>query len=43
MERYLSRWLDIKDLHKLDVYEAHDGYRAARKALFDMTPEAIIN
>ena len=43
MERYLSRWLEIADLHKLEVYEAHDGYRGVRKALFDMTPEGIIN
>ena len=43
MERILTRWLDIPDLRKLEVYEAHGGYQALRKALFDMTPEQIIN
>jgi NADH-quinone oxidoreductase subunit F len=43
MERYLSRWLDIPDLRQIDAYEAHDGYQGLRKALFDMTPESIIN
>ncbi len=31
---------DIKDLHKLDVYEAHGGYSALRKAL-GMKPEEV--
>jgi NADH-quinone oxidoreductase subunit F len=43
MERILTRWLDIPDLRKLDVYRAHGGYEAARKALFDLTPDQIIN
>jgi len=43
MERILTRWLDIPDLRKLEVYRAHGGYEALRKALFDMTPEQIIN
>ncbi len=43
MERILTRWLDIPDLFKLEVYQAHGGYQALRKALFDMTPEQIIN
>lgn len=43
MERYLTRWLDIPDLRKLSVYEAHEGYQAARKAFRDLTPEQIIN
>jgi NADH-quinone oxidoreductase subunit F len=42
MERILTRWLDIPDLRKLDVYVAHDGYKAARKAFFDMKPAEII-
>ena len=42
MERILSRWLDIPDLRKLDVYEANGGYQAARKAFFEMKPEEII-
>jgi NADH-quinone oxidoreductase subunit F len=43
MERILTRWLDIPDLRRLDVYEAHGGYKALRKALTEMTPEQIIN
>ncbi|HYL59034.1 MAG TPA: NADH-quinone oxidoreductase subunit F, partial [Candidatus Acidoferrales bacterium] len=43
MERILTRWLDIPDLRKLDVYVANGGYKALHKALFDLSPEAIIN
>jgi NADH-quinone oxidoreductase subunit F len=43
MERILTRWLDIPDLRRLDVYEAHGGYKALRKALTEMTPESIVN
>jgi NADH-quinone oxidoreductase subunit F len=43
MERILTRWLDIPDLRRLDVYEAHGGYQALRKALTEMTPESIVN
>ena len=43
MERILTRWLDIPELRDLDVYRAHGGYRRARKALFEMTPDQIIN
>ncbi len=42
MERILTRWLDIPNLRDIDVYLAHDGYAAARKAFFDMKPEEII-
>src|SRR5713226_762660 len=43
MERILTRWLDIPDLHRLEVYEANGGYQALRKALFEMTPEQLVN
>ncbi len=43
MERILTRWLDIPDLRKLEVYVGNGGYKALRKALFDMTTEEIIN
>ena len=43
MERILTRWLDIPDLRKLDVYVGNGGYKALRKALFDMKPEDIVN
>lgn len=43
MERILTRWLDIPELRRLEVYEAHGGYQALRKALFDMTADQIIN
>jgi NADH-quinone oxidoreductase subunit F len=43
MERILTRWTEIPDLRKLDVYEAHGGYQALRKALLEMKPEEIVN
>ena len=38
MEKLILR--DIKDLHTIEVYEAHGGYKAFRKAL-TMKPEAV--
>ncbi len=38
MERYILP--DIPDLHKIQVYEAHGGYQALRKAL-GMKPEEV--
>ena len=43
MERILTRWLDIPELRRLEVYQAHGGYQALRKALLEMTPEQIVN
>jgi NADH-quinone oxidoreductase subunit F len=43
MERILTRWLDIPDLRKLEVYRAHGGYASLKKALTEMTPEQIVN
>jgi NADH-quinone oxidoreductase subunit F len=43
MERILTRWLDIPELRRLEVYEANGGYTALRKALFEMAPEQIVN
>src|ERR1700731_208784 len=43
MERILTRWLDIPDLRKLDGYVGNGGYKALRKALFEMKPEEIVN
>jgi NADH-quinone oxidoreductase subunit F len=43
MERILMRWLDIPNLRDIDEYLANDGYTAARKAFFDMTPAQIID
>jgi NADH-quinone oxidoreductase subunit F len=37
------RWLEIPNLRDIDVYLANDGYAAARKAFFDMTPAQIID
>ncbi|MCO5251382.1 MAG: NADH-quinone oxidoreductase subunit NuoF [Candidatus Kapabacteria bacterium] len=33
---------DIPDLHKIEVYKAHNGYQAAAKSL-KMTPDEVIN
>lgn len=38
MEKYILP--DIRDLHKIEVYEAHGGYKAFRKAL-QMKPEDV--
>ncbi len=38
MEKYLLP--DIRDLHRIDVYEAHGGYKALRKAL-QMKPDDV--
>jgi NADH-quinone oxidoreductase subunit F len=38
----ISSRFHIADAWKLDVYRAHDGYRAVEKALKEMTPETII-
>src|SRR5258708_8220028 len=43
MERILTRWMDIPDLRRLEVYVGNNGYAALRKALFDMSPQQIIN
>lgn len=40
-DKYLSKFFDRPDGHKLEVYEAHGGYQAARKAL-EMSREEII-
>lgn len=40
-ERVLLRHLDVPDIHKLDVYLAHGGYAAARKALTTLKPEEV--
>ena len=40
-ENVLLRHEDVPDIHKLDVYLAHDGYVAARKALTTLKPEEV--
>src|SRR6185436_5269843 len=40
-EKLLLRHLDIPNFHQLDVYLAHGGYEAARKALTTMKPEEV--
>jgi NADH-quinone oxidoreductase subunit F len=42
MERVLLRHLDIPEIHRIAVYEAHGGYRAARKALLELRPEEVV-
>jgi NADH-quinone oxidoreductase subunit F len=41
MEPVLTRCREIPELRRLDVYEAHGGYAAARKALSEIRPDAI--
>jgi len=40
--RILLENIDEPDLHRIDVYERLGGYRAMRKALTEMEPEAIV-
>lgn len=40
-ENVLLRHEDVPDIHKLDVYLAHDGYVAARRALTTLKPEDV--
>ena len=40
--KVLTANIDEPDLHTIEVYERLGGYRAARKALFDMTQEEIV-
>ncbi len=41
-EHLLLRHRDIPGLRRLDVYRAHGGYAAARKALTEHTPEQLV-
>ncbi len=41
--KILTEDIDTPDLHKLEVYERLGGYRAARKALLEMTPEEVLH
>src|SRR5690242_1394066 len=40
--RVLLDGIDIPNLNRIDVYEENGGYRALRKALTEMEPEAIV-
>jgi NADH-quinone oxidoreductase subunit F len=41
MEPLLTRCREIPELRRIDVYEAHGGYQAVRRALTTLRPEAI--
>ncbi len=41
-ESVLSKRFSVKDSEAIETYVRDDGYRAARKALTEMTPEAVI-
>src|SRR5918995_863889 len=41
--RVLTEHIDEPGLAGIDVYERLGGYRAARKALLEMQPEAVLN
>lgn len=42
MTYLLLRHRDIPDLHKIDVYRAHQGYEALTKVLAEYTPDQVI-
>lgn len=39
----LLRHRDVENIHEIDVYMAHDGYAALKKAITEMSPEAVMN
>lgn len=39
----LLRHRDVEDIHKIDVYQANDGYKALEKALKEQKPEDVTN
>jgi NADH-quinone oxidoreductase subunit F len=41
--RILLKHIDEPNLHTIEVYERLDGYKAMRKALLDMDPEAVLH
>jgi NADH-quinone oxidoreductase subunit F len=43
MPHILLRHRDVKDIHTIDVYVAHDGYLALKQCLADHTPQAVID
>jgi NADH-quinone oxidoreductase subunit F len=43
MAHILLRHRDIPNIHKLDVYLAHGGFEAFRKAVTQMTPQQVID
>ena len=43
MAHILLRHRDIPDIHKLDVYLAHGGFEALKKAVTTMTPAQVID
>ncbi|NDJ86060.1 MAG: NADH-quinone oxidoreductase subunit NuoF [Chloroflexi bacterium] len=42
MENILLRNRDVPDIHEFDVYEAHGGWSAFRKAVSEMSPDDVI-
>ena len=40
--RLLFKNIDIPGIDGIDVYEQHGGYRSLRKAVLDMTPDAVL-
>ncbi len=41
-ERLLLRCRDVPDLHRMEVYRAHDGYQAVTRALTQQKPEELV-
>ena len=44
LEKYvLLRHRDVEDIHNIEVYVAHDGYDALKRALTEMDPDGVAN
>jgi NADH-quinone oxidoreductase subunit F len=41
VERIVFRHVDVPEIHRLDVYTAHDGYAALRRAVREMEPQEV--
>lgn len=43
MAHILLRHRDVKDIHRIGVYQSHGGYDGLKKALLEMTPAQVID
>ncbi|HVF09522.1 MAG TPA: NADH-quinone oxidoreductase subunit F, partial [Abditibacteriaceae bacterium] len=41
--KIIHQHINVPDIRKIDVYEAHGGYAALRKALETMSPDDVLN
>ena len=42
MEKLITEYMELKDAHKVDVFESHRGYKRIQKVLSKSSPEEVI-